>query len=340
MHALISSFVENISFCSVIIGLLGTIISFKLFLPLFISLKFLDKPTDRSNHIRPIALGGGVIVVPIIILVSSILNFQWPAVIIIVMSILFLISFLDDLKNLGASLRLITHIFCAGIYFYFYIFAQIEIPIIINNDFLTIIICVLSIAGIAWFINAFNFMDGIDGITGIQIIFLTGSLILFNYYLNYKSDLLQFTVIGATLGFLFFNWSPAKVFLGDSGSIPLGFLMTHFLIDFALKGFWVAALILPMYYILDTSVTLIIRIFRKESFWKAHSQHFYQKLVRRGKTHEEVCTSIIIISLGLFILALSSVLVKNNSVFLILSFIWCTFFLLNFSKNNKIIKND
>ena len=234
---------------------------------------------------------------------------------------------------------MITHVICAGIYFYFYILAQIEIPIIINNDLL-IIIYVLSIVSIAWFINAFNFMDGIDGITAIQIIFLTGSLILFNYYLNYKSDLLQFTVIGVTLGFLFFNWSPAKVFLGDSGSIPLGFLMTHFLIDFALKGFWVAALILPMYYILDTSVTLIIRILRKESFWKAHSQHFYQKLVRRGKTHKEVCKIIIIISLGLFILALSSVLAKNNVVFLILSFIWCTFFLLNFSTNNKIIKND
>ena len=178
-----------------------------------------------------------MIVVPIIILVSSVLNYQWPAVIIIVMSILFLISFLDDIKNLGASLRLITHVICSGIYFYFYIFAQIDIPIIINNDLVTIIIYVLAIASIAWFINAFNFMDGIDGITAIQIIFLTGSLILFNYYLNYKSDLLQLTVIGATLGFLFFNWSPAKVFLGDSGSIPLGFLMTHFLIDFALKVF-------------------------------------------------------------------------------------------------------
>ena len=89
MDALISSFEENIYFCSVIIGLLGAIISFKLLLPLFISLKFLDKPTDRSNHVRPIALGGGVIVVPIIILLSSILNYQWPAVIIIVMSIYF-----------------------------------------------------------------------------------------------------------------------------------------------------------------------------------------------------------------------------------------------------------
>ena len=69
--------------------------------------------------------------------------------------------------------------------------------------------------------------------------------------------------MGTISGFLVYNWHPAKIFLGDSGSIPLGFLMLYFLVDFAIIGYWVAALILPMYYLLDTSITLFSRVYKE-----------------------------------------------------------------------------
>ena len=335
MQGLISVFNENQLFFSTTISFLVTILSFKLLLPLFVFLRFFDQPTDRSNHSAPIALGGGVVVIPIIVLITFLIGYQWSVIHILTLLILFLVSLVDDFKNVRAFIRLIMHFLCITMYVHFYLINQLSDFSDINEDYLIVLIYMLSIVGISWFINAFNFMDGIDGITSVKVIYLTASLIFLNHFLGFNNSILHYSILGVTFGFLFFNWSPASIFLGDSGSIPLGFLMTHLLLDLALQGYWVAALILPMYYILDTSITLIIRAWKGENFWQAHSQHFYQKFVRSGKTHKQVCFNIIILSLGLFLFALLSVLLKNNFVFLMLSIVWCMLFLLKFSNNKK-----
>ncbi len=335
MQGLISVFNENQLFFSTLISFLVTILSFKLLVPLFVLLRFLDQPTDRSNHSTPIALGGGVVVIPIIILIPFLIGYHWSFIHILTLLTLFLVSLADDLKNVRALIRLIMHFLCITIYVHFYLINQLGDYYDINKSYLIVLIYMISIVGISWFINAFNFMDGIDGITSVKVIYLTSSLIFLNYFLDFNNSILHYSILGVTFGFLFFNWSPASIFLGDSGSIPLGFLMTHLLLDLALKGYWVAALILPIYYVLDTSITLIIRAWKRENFWQAHSQHFYQKFVRSGKTHKQACFNIIILSLGLFLFALLSVVLKNNFVFLILSIVWCMFFLLKFSNNKK-----
>ena len=158
---------------------------------------------------------------------------------------------------------------------------------------------------------------------------------MLNLYLGLENSILHICIIGASVGFLFYNWSPAKIFLGDSGSIPLGFLMLCLLAEFSIQGYWLASLILPMYYLLDTSITLLNRIFKREKFWEPHSQHFYQKAVRKGQTHKKVCVKIILLSMGLFIFSFFSILEKNNLIFLILSIVWCIFFLLILSKSKK-----
>ena len=185
--------------------------------------------------------------------------------------ILFLISLIDDIKNVKSLLRLIIHFFCISIYVHYFLTGQISFLYDISFEYLVAIIYILMILGISWFINAFNFMDGIDGITSIKVVYLTISLIFFNYYLGYEGSILNYCIIGVILGFLLFNWSPAKIFLGDSGSIPLGFIMSHLLLDLSLKGYWLSSIILVIYYLLDTSTTLIIRIWSKEKFY---SQHF------------------------------------------------------------------
>ena len=163
-------------------------------------------------------------------------------------------------------------------------------------------------------------------------------MLFFNIFLGLGHNILFYCLLGTISGFLFYNWHPAKIFLGDSGSIPLGFLMLYFLVDFAIIGYWVAALILPMYYILDTSITLFSRVCKREKFWESHSQHFYQKATRNSQSHKKVCYKITLLSSGLFILSFLSIIEKNNLIFLILSFVWCIFFLLNFSKPKLPIK--
>ena len=322
---------------SLVISFLTTILFFKKLLPLFIYLKFLDRPISRSNHDTPISLGGGLLVIPIIIFVSYLFGYKWAGIHISVLVILFLISLIDDLKNVRAILRLMVHFFCITFYVHFYLMQKNILLLNIDNSFLIFVTYLFMIIGITWFINAFNFMDGIDGITAIEVIFLTSSLLVLNYFLDIKNNILYYSIIGATIGFLIFNWSPAKIFLGDTGSIPLGFMMVHLLADFASEGYWVVVLILPMYYLMDTTFTLLIRVWKGKKFWEAHSEHFYQKAIRNGQTHRRVCYKVILLSLGLFVFAFFSIIDKNNFIFLILSIIWCIFFLLNFSNKKNLI---
>ena len=106
MQDLISVFYKNQIFFSIIISCLFTILSCKLLLPLFVNLGFLDQPTNRSNHTAPIALGGGVIVIPIIVLISFLTGYEWSLITIIALLILFSVSLVDDLKSINALIRL------------------------------------------------------------------------------------------------------------------------------------------------------------------------------------------------------------------------------------------
>jgi UDP-N-acetylmuramyl pentapeptide phosphotransferase/UDP-N-acetylglucosamine-1-phosphate transferase len=315
-----------------------TVLFFKLLIPLFFNLQFLDKPNHRSSHINPTPLGGGLVIIPLVIFISYFAGYQWSAYNVLVLLTLFCISLIDDFKNIKALYRLAVHFFCIFIYVHFSLLDIVNFVKHIYDPYFTILIYFVLILILTGFINAFNFMDGIDGITSVQVIFLTCSLIFFNIFLDLGHNILFYCLLGTIAGFLVYNWHPAKIFLGDSGSIPLGFLMLYSLIDFAIVGYWVAALILPMYYLLDTSITLFYRVYKRENFWESHSQHFYQKAARNNQSHKKVCFKIILLSAGLFIFSILSIIEKNNLIFLIFSFVWCIFFLLNFSKQKLLIK--
>ena len=112
----------------------------------------------------------------------------------------------------------------------------------------------------------------------------------------------------AVLGFAFFNWHPARMFMGDVGSIPLGFIMGYLLLLMASHGALAAALILPAYYVADASYTLLRRLLRGDAVWQSHSQHFYQQAVRSGRAHDAVVREIIALNLVLYVLAGASTL--------------------------------
>ncbi|MEZ5741564.1 MAG: glycosyl transferase [Burkholderiaceae bacterium] len=142
---------------------------------------------------------------------------------------------------------------------------------------------------LAWFANLYNFMDGADGLAGLMA--LVGFL---TYALLAPADSLMATactaLAGASAGFLALNWPPARVFMGDSGSVPLGFLAGGLGLAGAAAGYWPwwtpLGVFLP--FVLDASVTLARRALTGRRIWEAHREHVYQRLILRGWSHQRV----------------------------------------------------
>jgi UDP-N-acetylmuramyl pentapeptide phosphotransferase/UDP-N-acetylglucosamine-1-phosphate transferase len=147
-----------------------------------------------------------------------------------------------------------------------------------------------------WWVNVFNFMDGIDGIAGSEAAIIASGLVLLAIFGRPADPALAYlaaTMTGAVIGFLIWNWSPARIFLGDVGSAPLGYLTGFLLLRVALEGHWKLALILPLYFLADATITLGRRLLRGERVWQAHREHFYQLAARGGLSHAAVVRRVI-----------------------------------------------
>ena len=270
----------------------------------------LDHPNERSSHKIPVPRGGGWAVV-IVLVVGMLLaahphkNLALHAGLIIGTVILAIVSWVDDRKGLSPGARLSAHIFAACIGSFAFaphavIFAG-HLPFWFDRA--------IMIIGWAWFMNLYNFMDGIDGITGVETVSIAFGACLIMTAVGIIDPFpyaLTLILTGASLGFLVFNWHPAKIFLGDVGSVPLGYLCGFVLLVLAVHGAWAPALIIPLYYLADSGITLTKRILRGEKFWQAHRQHFYQRAAQR-LGHGKVVIGIIVANLALIIAALLAV---------------------------------
>ena len=139
-------------------------------------------------------------------------------------------------------------------------------------------------------------MDGIDGLAVSEAAAIGGGLLLFAVLGNGPDPaaaLLSAGVVGAAIGFLAWNWSPARIFLGDVGSIPLGYLSGFLLLELATRGRWKIALILPLYFLADATITLLRRLLTGERVWEPHRKHFYQQAVRNGLSHSAVVERVV-----------------------------------------------
>jgi UDP-N-acetylmuramyl pentapeptide phosphotransferase/UDP-N-acetylglucosamine-1-phosphate transferase len=108
---------------------------------------------------------------------------------------------------------------------------------------------------------------------------------------------------GAAIGFLVWNWHPARIFLGDVGSVPLGYIVGGLLIQAMVAGHWAAALILPLYYLADATIILFARTFSGQKPWEAHKSHFYQRAHQSGLSHGQVSLCIALLNVALIALA-------------------------------------
>ena len=270
----------------------------------------IDVPNPRSNHLEAKPLGGGIAIViglyPVWIAISY---FQGSVNIEIIAlaglgMVLSGVSWLDDLRGLGALLRIIVHTLVVFVALWA---APFSAPLF-GGFFPPVIDTVLIGIIWIWFINLFNFMDGIDGLAGVEMLALgVGLFVVANKLQLGEAQMLMSLTIAATgLGFLRWNWYPAKIFMGDVGSIPVGFAIGWLLIETAARGAWAAAIILPLYFLADATLTLAHRFLKREPFWIAHKQHFYQRAVETGLRHDQVVWIIAVANLFLIMLAVVS----------------------------------
>ena len=167
--------------------------------------------------------------------------------------------------------------------------------------------CLLGLAWV-WFINLFNFMDGIDGLAGSETIAVAAGFVALAACATPPDPYwrLALVVAASAAGYLAWNWHPARVFMGDAGSVPLGFVLGWLMLDLALAGQWAAGLILPLVFLADATWTLIARAGRGEKLWQPHRQHFYQRAVLAGATATGVVWRVIAVNAALLGLALAS----------------------------------
>jgi UDP-N-acetylmuramyl pentapeptide phosphotransferase/UDP-N-acetylglucosamine-1-phosphate transferase len=274
-------------------------------LRLLIAWRVYDKPNQRSSHTQPKPRGGGLAVMAVVLVAwiaaaasdgSHDLGF-WLLVAGAVL--LAAISWADDLKSRPASLRFGVQV--AAVVLGLWV---LQPEMLVFQGLLPLPADrVLTALLWLWFINLFNFMDGIDGITAVETMTIGGGLavvsaVVFGWS---QGSFLAAALAAAALGFLYWNWAPSRIFLGDVGSVPLGYLLGGLLIVTAAGGLWQAALILPLYYLADATWTLGKRVLRGEKAWRAHREHFYQRAVQRGFSHDTVawriaaCNAILVI---------------------------------------------
>jgi UDP-N-acetylmuramyl pentapeptide phosphotransferase/UDP-N-acetylglucosamine-1-phosphate transferase len=178
----------------------------------------------------------------------------------------------------------------------------------------------LLVFGGIWFVNLVNFMDGLDLITVAEVVPVTSAMVLLAWLGEYPAlpALIAAALCGAMLGFAPSNKPVAKVFLGDVGSLPIGLLLGWCLLQLAWHHHLIAALLLPLYYLTDATVTLLRRMARREPFWAAHRTHFYQRATDHGFRVSHVVGEIFALNILLAALALATIAFDHSATSLLL----------------------
>mgnify|MGYP001348956244 CR=1 FL=1 len=260
----------------------------------------LDVPNDRSSHGSPIPRGSGLVIALVSLLLYSVTsnilthNFKWHYV--VAAGLVASISWLDDLYSVPFALRLLVHSVAAAMLIWGVgFFKAIYLPGFGITFEAGNFGAVIAFLWIVWMINAYNFMDGIDGIAGSQAILAGISWLLLGYISGYTSVYFAGGIVAfSCLGFLIHNWSPAKVFMGDVGSAFLGFTFAALPLMAAEEKpadspiLLFAAIMFVWFFLFDSIFTIFRRATRGERVWTAHREHLYQRVTMSGHSHSYV----------------------------------------------------
>ena len=278
-----------------------------LILRVAIRFSILDHPNSRSSHSVPTPRGGGLgIVIVVVGAIAGLYLFgQMPADVfasLVVGGILIAgIGAVDDYRHVPAQWRFLVQIIAAS----FAVAMLGGLPNLqIGRQFvdLGLVGDVAAIIFTVWFINLYNFMDGIDGIAAIEAICIAGGAVIVLLVGGNSgfSTIMLIVFVAAVLGFLFWNWPPARIFMGDVGSGFIGLVLALFAVITVKQGLlpiW-CWLILAGVFVVDSTITLIIRVVSGEQWYSAHKNHAYQKASRRLGGHKPV--TLVVLAIDLF----------------------------------------
>ena len=274
----------------------------------------LARPNARSSHKIPTPQGGGIAVLASGLVVASIgllflsspVNSFELAVLGAAALALAVVGGIDDIRPLPAMVRFVLQAIAVTAV----VVASEGHPVLPEVVPLWLERGVLIFAGV-WFVNVVNFMDGIDWITVAEVVPIAGAVAFLGAagLIPLWIALIAAALLGAMLGFAPFNRPVARLFLGDVGSLPIGLLVGWMLLKLAAMGALAAAVLLPLYYLADATITLLRRLARGERVWEAHRRHFYQQaLDQNGFSVTAVVSHVFVLNLALAALALMTFL--------------------------------
>lgn len=270
----------------------------------------IDNPGARSNHNIPKPRGGGIATVIIFSLIYPLFSYlafneyYYASILALLVTTLGVVGFIDDIKSINVLPRFIAQIIIVALML-FLLFPKSNL--LLPLTFSYVMDKLLLVLLVTYFVNIYNFMDGIDGITAsntIAIMIGTLAIIISNNLALESVLYLNIIITACSLAFLLFNWHPSKIFYGDVGSLVLGLLTAFSLLKITYAGYFWPALLIAGYYLFDATLTIIRRLITGEKIWQAHSKHFYQLAVRKGYTHSQIVIVISIINIILILVAL------------------------------------
>jgi UDP-N-acetylmuramyl pentapeptide phosphotransferase/UDP-N-acetylglucosamine-1-phosphate transferase len=275
----------------------------------------LARPNARSSHVTPTPQGGGIAVVLatlVSVLVATIFvpafDIRTLGPVLAAAILLAVVGAIDDFTTTPPLPRLIMQfVAVAAVVGLLPGESRVvpAIPMILER-------ALLVLAGV-WAVNLTNFMDGIDWMTVAEVVPLTGGVVILSMTGAVSSSgfILALALLGAIIGFAPFNRPVARLFLGDVGSLPIGLLLFWLMLDLAAGGSVAAALLLPLYYLGDATITLLERAARGENIIEAHRTHFYQRATAHGWSVRDVVARVFAVNLVLVALALVSAATKS-----------------------------
>lgn len=237
----------------------------------------LDHPNQRSLHAAPVPRTGGIGLHLGVLAAWALVAPKLPVAVGVAFALLLLVSLIEDLRGVPVALRLALHLVLAC--------ALASSVLLQDYGLLAVIVAALALT---WMTNLYNFMDGSDGLAGGMAVVGFASYGIAAWWGHHPDfALLNLGIAAAAAAFLVFNFHPARIFMGDVGSVPLGFLAGAF----GLLGWrqalwpWWFPLVAFAPFIVDASVTLLRRLLKGERVWEAHRDHYYQRLVQLGWGH-------------------------------------------------------
>jgi len=281
----------------------------------------LARPNARSSHREPTPQGGGIAVIMATLFAAwfglSLADTTGPSapgdVLALTIAALALAATgaVDDIRPLPVGLRLALQCAAVGL-----VLAIIPTELRIIPELPWWIERAGLLLGGVWFVNLTNFMDGIDWMTVAETVPITGAIIALGFLGVVPTPPLAVAValLGAMIGFAPFNKPVARLFLGDVGSLPIGLILAWLLFHVAASGHLVAAILLPLYYLGDTALTLLRRALTREPIWQAHRSHFYQRATDGGFSVNAIVLRVFLANLGLGALAIITVVRPHGSV--------------------------